>query len=141
MQECQDRLHFSKRIASDLNDVSNLLCKPDSSVQASSIKDCVRLGKYSSSNACPRPILVKFNSYPAVMSVLANRPCYAPYIVKPDLSPLERANEKVLLKERWNLCQLGVEKSSIKIKGNSLFVNGQLFGKVSNNSKFNIVCN
>lgn len=133
--DCKQGLHYKQRFISDLNNITSRLNNSDPKVPSSSIKDCRRLGKYTSNNR-PRPILVHFNSCTAVMHILANRSAFTPYVVKPDLPPQERTRERTLLKERWTLCQAGMDKSSIKIKGNSLFVNGHLYGKVNNESVF-----
>jgi len=42
-------------------------------------------------------------------------------IQKPDLLPEERAQESVLLKERWLLIQKGVERKQIKLRDETLF--------------------
>lgn len=137
VHECKEGLHYNQRLMSDMNNISSLLStNPKLNVPTSSIKDCHRLGKYVSTSDRPRPILVRLNSCPVVMSILANRSSFAPFTVKQDLTPQERTREKILLKERWNLCCSGVNKSSIKIKGNCLFVNGQLYGRVNRESKF-----
>ena len=51
--------------------------------------------------------------------------------IKPDLSRRERRIESILLKERRNLIDSGVDRKSIKIKGNSLVVNHLKFGVVT----------
>ena len=132
-------LHYKQRFASDLHNVSTLFSKSSSKIPSSAIKDCRRLGKFNPDSVRPRPILVRFNTCAAVLDILANRSSFSPYIIKPDQSPQERTREKILLKERWNLCQSGVNKSSIKIKGNSLIVHDHLFGKVNKDSVFTIV--
>ena len=43
----------------------------------------------------------------------------------------ERDNEKVLLKQRWLLLQKSIDRKQIKIRGNSLYLNNKLYGKVS----------
>ena len=137
VQECKNGLHYNQRLLSDLNDISSIFSKSCPSFPTTSIKDCRRLGKYDLNNSRPRPILVHFNSCKSVMDILSNRSLFSPYIVKPDLSPSARSRERVLLKERWNLCQSeGVDKSSIKIEGHSLILNGRIFGKVNSDSIF-----
>jgi len=37
-----------------------------------------------------------------------------PFIIKPDLSPTERAIESALLKERWFLIQTGINRNQSK---------------------------
>ena len=44
----------------------------------------------------------------------------------------QRQEESVLLREGWSLIQSGVDRKNIKIKGNSLYVNGKLHGQVFN---------
>ena len=38
------------------------------------------------------------------------------------------------MKERWKLIQSGHDRKVIKIRNSSIFVNGRLHGRVSNNS-------
>ena len=111
--ECKQGLHYKQRFTSDLNSVSSLFGQSDLNIPSSSIKDCHRLGKFSPSNGRSRPVLVRFNSCSVVMQIFANRSSFAPYVVKPDLSPAERSRERILLKERWTLYQSGVDKSAI----------------------------
>ena len=48
------------------------------------------------------------------------------------MSPDERINESLLLKERWNLIQSGIERKSIKIQSTKIFANKKLVGQLSN---------
>ena len=48
------------------------------------------------------------------------------------MSPDQRLNESILLKERWSLIQSGVSRSHIRIRGNSIYVLGKLHGRVLN---------
>ena len=68
------------------------------------------------------------------MDLLQKRSSFSPYVIKPDLPADIRLWEKVLLKERWDLIQSGTCKALIKIKGNSLFVNGSITGFVKNST-------
>ena len=111
-----------------LKEVTTLFTELRLAISASSIRDCQRLGKFLTANKRPRPILVYFNSCKKAVDILSKRSSFSPYIVKPDLSPEERENKKLLLKERWKLMQTGVNKSDIKIKGNKLSVNGSVTG-------------
>ena len=45
---------------------------------------------------------------------------------------LEQTINSLLLKERWSLIQSGVQRKSIKLRADTLLVNGKLHGKVSN---------
>lgn len=128
--ECSDGISPHQRWSSDVNQISALFAKSSLAIQPSSILDCHRLGRFSSSNTRPRQILVYFNSCTVVMDILSKRSVFSPYLVKPDLSPEERANEKILMRARWELIKSGTAKSDIKVRRNSLFVNGQLHGKV-----------
>ena len=127
--ERQSDISRKQRWLQDLKEVTTLFTESQS-ILASSIVNCRRLGKFSVSNTRPRPILVHFNSCSVVVEILSRRSSFLLFIVKPDLSPTERANERLLLKERWKLIQEGVNKSGIKIKGAKLFVEGTLFGYI-----------
>ena len=82
----------------------------------SAIKDCFRLGKFKPQNPKPRSILVKLIRVADVHKILSNRgQCRHPIFIKHDMSPEERHRESILLKERWNLIQTGIPKSSIRI--------------------------
>ena len=55
-----------------------------------------------------------------------------PISIRPDLSPPERKIRATLLHERWKLINSGIDCSSIKLRNSSIFVNGRLYGKVTN---------
>lgn len=108
--------------------LSNLELGPN---QSSSIRDCHRLGKYVSDSLRPRPLLVQLNSTADVYKVLSKRHNVPSSVsIKPDLSPANRKIEALLLKERWQLIESGVDRRSIKIRGSNIYVNNQLHGKV-----------
>ena len=68
-----------------------------------------------------------------VNTILANKSSLpSPLIIKPDMSPQERAIESVLLKERWSLIKAGHNRKQIKLSNNRIFVNNQLHGEVIN---------
>ena len=91
----------------------------------SSIRDCPRLGKYTSTKSSPLPLLVSMNSTADVNSILSHhRFLSSPFVVKPDMSPEEKKVEATLLQEHWKLIQSGVNCQSIKLRGASIFVNG-----------------
>ena len=58
-----------------------------------------------------------------------------PIFIKPDMSPVERIQESVLLKERWRLIEQGVARNDIKIRKHHLYVKNKLHGQ-SVDSKF-----
>ena len=128
--ECKEGQSRRQRLLSDLRNVSSLFTQSTVPIPPFAIHDCHRLGKYSPSNPRPRSILVRFNSCAVAMDVLSRKSSFRPYVIKPDLPPDKRAQEKILLKERWNLIQSGVDKTLLKIKRSSLLVKGSTFGHV-----------
>lgn len=92
-----------------------------------------KLGKYKPGQSRPRPILVKFLRNLDVNSILDKRSQIpSPVIVKPDMTREERNIESKLLSQRWNLIQQGVNRKSIKLRRNQLFVDNQLHGQIIN---------
>ena len=133
VQECPSGMSKSARFESDLSATVNVLSPLDSSIQSLSIKDCFRLGKFSSDAPRPRPILIKFVRVADVTNILSKRKNLShPYSIKPDMSPDQRLQESILLKERWSLIQSGANRSHIRIRGNSIFIHGKLHGRVQN---------
>jgi len=89
----------------------------DTSIGESSISDIHRLGKFSAENSRPRPLLVKFLRALDASTVLFNRSKIKnPILIKPDLIPEERKIESILLHERWNLIQQGIDHKTIKLR-------------------------
>ena len=133
LDECPKGTPRSTRIENDLNKAISILSKADKSITSLSIKDAYRLGRLSSENKKPRPLLVKFIRVSDALKVLAMRRStqVSPIIIKPDMSPEERRNEALLLKERWSLIQSGVPREVIKIRGHRLLVRNKLYGEVS----------
>ena len=56
----------------------------------------------------------------------------SPIAIKPDLSQEERNIEKFLLKKRWSLTQLGIDKKRIKIRNKSILIYNKLYGQFKN---------
>ena len=81
VSECVSGTSRKQRWISDLNNISDLFSQSAASIPKSSITDCHRLGKYSSSSTRPRPILVNFSSCNVVMEILSSRASFAPYFV------------------------------------------------------------
>ena len=120
----------------DLSSAVDIFSALDSSIQPQSIKDCFRLGKFSRDAPRPRPILVKFVRITDVNRIFAKKNgLSSSFSVKPDMSRAQRLLESVLMQERWCLIQSGVSRKSIRLRGDSLYVNHKLHGRVSN-SKF-----
>ena len=131
VQECPSGMSKPARFESDLTSVVNVLSSLDSSIQSQSIKDCFRLGKFSSGASRPRPILIKFVRVADVASILAKKKNLShPYSIKPDMSPDQRLQESVLMRERWSLIQTGTSRNHIRIRGNSIYVSSKLHGRV-----------
>ena len=104
IKESPPKTSKSDRLENDLQSITNEFAKVDLSIQASSVKDCFRLGKYKSDTSRPRPILIKFlRSTEATMALTKIASFQAPVRIKPDMTPEERKAESALLKERWTL--------------------------------------
>ena len=115
----------------DFDNLMSTFSSFDTSIQSSSIKDLYRLGRYKQNQSRPRPILVKFLRVfdaEAILSKRRNVP--TPIIIKPDMTKEERVTESLLLRERWNLIQNGIDRKFIKIKNFQIFVHNQLHGSV-----------
>ena len=99
--ECPAGTSFNARMDNDYNAVLSAIGSDDQSL----IRDCIRLGKFQSSNSNPRPILVKFNNMKTVHSILF-RPNSASdhgISIKKDLSLHDRKINSILLKERHRI--------------------------------------
>ena len=94
-----------------------------------SICDCSRLGKYSVTRS--RPVLVKLARSCDVSLILSSRHKLSSQsssqsqniYIKQFMSALEKLTEAAFLKERRALINSGVDRQSIKIRGNFLYVN------------------
>jgi len=121
------------RSKTDIASCVEILTQTNNEITHHSIRDCFRLGKFKSSNARPRPILVKLTRSFDANAVLYNR-SKAPSgtQIKPDMNREERKKESLLLSEQWNLICSGIDKKDIKIYGSKLFVKGQKYGEIIN---------
>lgn len=133
IQECAEGTSKTDRNKHDVKHVLPVFSKLDEEIQALSIRDCLRLGKYKPNSQRPRPILVRLNRTMDVSSILSKRKeLPAGVTIKPDMSIEERQAEGMLLKERWSLIQSGVDKRQIKIKSSTLYIQGKKHAEVSN---------
>ena len=135
LKECQKGSSRQVRLTKDTEAVRSLIQSVDTEIPEQSLRDCVRLGKYSDTRC--RPILAKLSRSYDVSSILANRGKLAsnPGIsIKPDMTPQERVTESTLLREHRQLINSGIERRSIKIRGNVLIVNKKKYGSVVNSS-------
>ena len=136
IKECPPKTTKVNRLEQDLQNIIHAFANVDFQIDANSIKDCIRLGKYKPEVSRPRPILVKFlRSTEATIALSKISLFKAPIHIKPDQTQEERDTESHLLKERWSLTQLGFEKKRIKIRNKSIFIDNKLYGQYSN-SKF-----
>ena len=69
---------------------------------------------------------------PPVPTPMKRGSLHAPYAIKPDMTPKQRETEAMLLGERWKLILDGTPRNDIKIKNQSLYVNGKLHARVVN---------
>ena len=134
--ECNKGTPKHTRLSTDLNEVTSVLSSINTNISSNSIRDCFRLGKYSTNRS--RPLLVKLTRSCDVHTTLSLRLSEFPGVfIKPDLSPKDRHTESLLLKERRNLINSGVDRRPIRLNGNYLIVNRQRFGFVQD-SKFQL---
>jgi len=100
------------------------------SLCVSCVRDHFRLGKFNKKASHARPILLKLNRTADVSLILSLRNTLPrPINVKEDLSYEERKTAAILLKERWNFIQSGVDRKNVKIRGSSLFLNKKFLGQ------------
>ena len=125
----------AERQLRDLENITSAFCNAALPIEASSIRDCFRLGKYKPHAPRPRPILIKFlRSTEATMALSKVGLFKAPINIKPDLTREERDIESFLLKERWSLIQIGFERHRIKIRNKSIFIDNKLYGQFHNST-------
>ena len=130
-KECVEGTNRHERLSHDVEVSTHIFQPLAPGISVHSIRDCVRLGKYNSVHC--RPLLVKLTSTREVSTILANRAKLVsnPTIsIKPDMTKHERVVESVLLKERRSLINSGLARKSIRIRGNTLYVNNTKLGSV-----------
>ena len=133
VNESSSGVSKSARLKSDLTNVVDILSTIDNSIQHQSIKDCFRLGKFAANHSHPRPILIRFIRIADVASVLSKKRLLSnPYYIKSDMTREQRLTQSLIMKERWQLIQSGVDRNCIKIKGDCLLVRNKLHGRVLN---------
>lgn len=123
------------RSLNDLQLVKHTLESVDENLSEQAIRDCLRLGRYDAHKH--RPILVKLSRSCDTSSILSKRKNLAsqPGVqIRPDLSRSDRASLSTLLKERWKLISSGREKSSIRIRGNIIYVDGEKYGQAEDST-------
>lgn len=89
-----------------------------------------------------RPILVRLTSSNDVSSITSNCPALAKLdniTIQPDLSPYDRKILSILLRKKKDFKEEGVDRKEIKIKGNSILVNGSTLMVVSSHPQNNLL--
>uniref|UniRef100_A0A1X7VKE6 Uncharacterized protein n=1 Tax=Amphimedon queenslandica TaxID=400682 RepID=A0A1X7VKE6_AMPQE len=134
ISECSHGSPRHERSNQDLLKISDLFKTIDSSFNSMSVSDLRRLGKYSPEARSPRPLLVSFLRTSDVQHILGHsHEVSSTYRVQSNHSHEERADRALLLQERYQLISSGtVDRSSVKIKHLSMFVNDRLHCKVVN---------
>ena len=138
IKECPKGSSRRIRMTKDTEAVSSIIKTIDSQISDQSLRDCFRLGKYCDTRT--RPILAKLTRSSDVSTILANRGKLtrdSGFSIKPDMTPVERAIESKLLHERRELINTGIERSRIRIRGNTLYLNKKKYGSVVD-SVFNL---
>ena len=98
------------------------------------ILDCFRLGRLKLQQTRPRPILVKLQCSIDDNAILANKSTLSsPLSIKPDilLLSVQSSIESALLKQCWQLIQAGHDHRQIKFSSNCMYVNGKVFGQIT----------
>ena len=130
--ECNEGTRLHERAENDLKNVLVVLGKILPSVSSDSIRDCIRIGKYSPQST--RPLLVRFVRARDVRIILQHvSPDVLPsgITIKRHMSSAEMETTSILLRKRWKLyTQSGVEKSTIRIRGRKLFIDSRQVGEV-----------
>ena len=100
-------------------------------MKSTQILDCYRLGQFKVQQSRPRPILVKLQHTIDANAILVNKSSISsPFLIKSDMSPVERANESILLKEHWSLIQTGYNRRHIKLGSTCIHIDGQIYGEI-----------
>ena len=124
------------RSTQDLDTVTSILSSLHPSIAHYSVRDCTRLGKFSESRC--RPILCTMSRSIDVSAVLTNRSLlsqkHRDIFIKPYLTSEARKAETILLKQRRELITSGISSKTIKLRDNSLFINGRKHGTVIDSS-------
>ena len=111
--------------------ISQIFDSINASVKSIQILDCYCLGQFKVQQSRPRPILVKLQRTIDANAILANRSSISSsFLIKPGMSPVECANEPILLKEHWSLIQTGYNSKQIKLSSTCIYIDGQIYGEI-----------
>ena len=115
----------------DTKAVTDIIKQVSPDISEHTIRDCVRLGKFSEARS--RPLLVKLTRASDVQSILSNRANLSimkGISIKEVMTHNERKVESLLLRERRSLIEAGISSKSIKLRGISLYVDRKRHGSV-----------
>ena len=105
------------RLDHDLTNITQAFSETQVPLERSSIKDCHRLGKFKETANKPRPILTTFLRSGDASLALSRISSFKGQVrIKPNLSPEERSQEVVLLKQRWSLIQEELRENASKYR-------------------------
>ena len=122
------------RLREDSTEVSSILSPLLPSFSDHSVRDCFWLGKYSSNRS--RPLLVSMTRTCDVATILSNKSSLAdrPHIrISSDLPLHLRKSRSILMKARYDLIRSGVERKSIRLSTDSIYVDKVKHGSVVDN--------
>ena len=115
--ECKKGISKHLGLSNSLSFVTNALNSVDPIMGDYSIKDCHKLGKYSTHTCHAQPILVKFNQTSEVSRIL-----YKGVVACPILSSLNliwhwTKSTRSTSSQRWQLMHSGISRKVIRIQG------------------------
>ena len=125
-------------VSSVCQSVLSLASTPVAPNVAYTLVECRRLGKFDASRKSPRPVLASFSNSLTPSLILSNKSAIAAkssadlrgVTIKPDLTREERKAEQLLLKERRNLINSGVDRHRIRIRRNRIILDSKLHGLI-----------
>lgn len=101
IDECPEGSSRSSRQSQDLDNAISVINTLDNSIDAQSVKDFFRLGRFKVDCSRLRPITVKFIRSVDATSVISKAGSLKrPYFIKPDMSLAQRSRDASLLKVR-----------------------------------------
>ena len=135
IKECSKGTPRNEWLTHDLDKVTSIVTEDENSINPLSICDLLRLGKYRDQSTKSRPMLVRLTRTIDVSLLLSKAKTFSKDIrIKPDMSQEEKLIESLLLKERWSLIQIGIERKAIRICNSKIFLQNKLRGQIVNSS-------
>ena len=124
----------SERFNSDYDEVSHVLHRlDDDSDHVCLVRDCKRIGRFSSLSNRPCPLLVTLGSTSDVSYILSKRRSLSsPLFIRRHVSPTQCLEWSILLREKRKLMESGtVDATTVKIRKSHLYVGDRLVGMVA----------